>query len=108
MTDFIVATSKKLDDPVMQEWAVNFYRDLPKNAHDERARIEAAWFHEFFIAQLLDRGVNSFTNPVISGITSGTFFKSQSTHRKKLAHMAAINNRFSVCGSSAGRLIAFI
>jgi len=56
MTDFIVATSKKLDDPVMQEWAVNFYRDLPKNAHDERARIEAAWFHEFFIAQLLDRG----------------------------------------------------
>ena len=56
MFNLITAANGKLDDPVMREWAVQFYSDLPKHAYDERIRIEADWFHEFFIAQLIDRG----------------------------------------------------
>lgn len=56
MNNLIAAANGKLDDPVMREWAVHFYSDLPKHAHDERVRIETDWFHEFFIAQLIDRG----------------------------------------------------
>ena len=56
MFNLIAAANGKLDDPVMREWAVQFYSDLPKHAYDERIRIEADWFHEFFIAQLIDRG----------------------------------------------------
>ena len=55
MINLIAAANGKLDDPIMKEWAVQFYSDLPKHAHDERIRIEADWFHEFFIAQLIDR-----------------------------------------------------
>jgi len=40
----------------MRQWAVQFYSDLPKHAHDQRIQIEADWFHEFFIAQLINRG----------------------------------------------------
>ena len=56
MFNLIAAANGKLDDPVMRQWAVLFYSDLPKHAYDERIRIEADWFHEFFIAQLIDRG----------------------------------------------------
>ena len=56
MFNLIAAANGKLDDPVMREWAVLFYSALPKHAYDERIRIEADWFHEFFIAQLIDRG----------------------------------------------------
>ena len=56
MINLIAAANGKLDDPIMKEWAVQFYSDLPKHAYDERIRIEADWFHEFFIAQLIDRG----------------------------------------------------
>ena len=56
MFNIIAAANGKLDDPVMRQWAVQFYSDLPKHAYDERIRIEADWFHEFFIAQLIDRG----------------------------------------------------
>src|SRR5664280_2997887 len=56
MFNLIAAANGKLDDPVMREWAEQFYSDLPKHAYDERIRIEADWFHEFFIAQVIDRG----------------------------------------------------
>lgn len=56
MNNLIAAANGKLDDPVMLEWAMRFYSDLPKHAHDERIQIETGWFHEFFIAQLIDRG----------------------------------------------------
>jgi hypothetical protein len=56
MNNLIAAANGKLGDPVMLEWAMRFYSDLPKHAHDERIQIETDWFHEFFIAQLIDRG----------------------------------------------------
>jgi len=56
MINLISAANGKLDDPVMRQWAVQFYSDLPIYAHDERNQIETEWFHEFFIAQLIDRG----------------------------------------------------
>ena len=56
MFNLITAANGKLDDPVMREWAVLFYSALPKHAYDERIQIEADWFHEFFIAQMIDRG----------------------------------------------------
>jgi hypothetical protein len=53
----ITATANgKLDVPITRQRSVQFYSDLPKHAYDQRIRIEADWFHEFFIAQLIDRG----------------------------------------------------
>ncbi len=59
MTNLVAAANGKLDDPIMREWAVRFYDDLPSYAHDERKQIEADWFHDFFIAQLIDCGETS-------------------------------------------------
>ena len=59
MFNLITAANGKLDDPIMQEWAVRCYSDLPKNAQAERIKIESDWFHELFIAQLIDRGETS-------------------------------------------------
>lgn len=59
MINLITAANGKLDDPIMQEWAINFYRHLPINAHAERNQIETEWFHELFIVQLCDRGDTS-------------------------------------------------
>ena len=56
MFNLITAVNGKLDDPLIREWAVQFYSDLPKQAYDERIHIETDWFHEFFIAQLIERG----------------------------------------------------
>jgi len=32
MINLIAAANGKLDDPIMKEWAVQFYSDLPKHA----------------------------------------------------------------------------
>ena len=56
MFNLITAVNGKLDDPLIREWAVQFYSDLPKQAYDERIHIETDWFHELFIAQLIERG----------------------------------------------------
>ncbi len=55
MTNFISLANGKLDNPVMQEWAIRFYDNLPDNLLAEKNQIETEWFHELFIAQLIDR-----------------------------------------------------
>lgn len=60
MFNLISAAKGKLDDPILQEWAIRFYSKLPRNAQAERSQIEVDWFHEFFLAQVIDRGVTSF------------------------------------------------
>lgn len=62
MNDLISLAKGKLNDPIMQEWAIHFYSDLPINAETERNQIETEWFHEFFIAQIIDQGDNSIIN----------------------------------------------
>jgi tetratricopeptide (TPR) repeat protein len=54
MTNLITTAKGKLDDPIMQEWAIHFYSDLPNNAHLEKTQIETDWFHELFITQLIN------------------------------------------------------
>lgn len=52
--DVITAAAGKLDDPLVLDWAIGRYESLPRNAVDQRARMEALWFHDVFIAQLID------------------------------------------------------
>jgi tetratricopeptide (TPR) repeat protein len=56
MKNIIAAAKDKLDDPVIIEWAIYYYRDLPVHYQDEKNRIETEWFNEFFIAQMVERG----------------------------------------------------
>ena len=55
MLDPIISAKEKLDDPLMLEWALRYYNDLPENRLEEKARIESTWFHDLFIAQLIER-----------------------------------------------------
>lgn len=55
MLDPIISSKEKLDDPLMLEWALRYYNDLPENRLEEKARIESTWFHDLFIAQLIER-----------------------------------------------------
>jgi len=40
MINLIAAANGKLDDPLMRQWAVQFYSDLPKHAHDQEFRLK--------------------------------------------------------------------
>jgi thioredoxin-like negative regulator of GroEL len=60
MFNLISAAKGKLDDPILQEWAIRFYSKLPRNALAERKQIETDWFHEFFLAQIIERGDTAF------------------------------------------------
>ncbi len=55
MIDPIISAKEKLDDPLMLEWALRYYNDLQENNRKEKARIESTWFHDLFIAQLIER-----------------------------------------------------
>lgn len=55
MLNVVSSASGKFDDPIMLEWGLRYYDKLPKNASESRANIEAAWFHDIFIAQLIER-----------------------------------------------------
>jgi hypothetical protein len=55
MSDPIACAAGKLDDPLMLAWALGYYEDLPDSAHDSRARIEATWFHDLFLAQWIEQ-----------------------------------------------------
>ncbi|SFN05548.1 hypothetical protein [Nitrosomonas communis] len=55
MLDPIISAKEKLDDLLMLEWALRYYNDLPENNREEKARIESTWFHDLFIAQLIER-----------------------------------------------------
>ena len=56
MLNLISTANGKLDDPLIQEWAIRFYRSLPQNKKSERIQIETDWFNEIFIAQIMGRG----------------------------------------------------
>lgn len=60
MFNLISAAKGKLDDPILHEWAIRFYSKLPRNAQAERKQIEVDWFHEFFLAQIIERGDTAF------------------------------------------------
>lgn len=55
MLDSIASANGKLDDPIMLEWALRHYESLPKSAREARARLKSTWFHDLFIAQLIER-----------------------------------------------------
>lgn len=55
MSDPIACAAGKLDDPLMLEWALRYYEHLPDSARDSRIRIEATWFHDLFLAQLIEQ-----------------------------------------------------
>lgn len=55
MLDPIISAKEKLDDPLMLEWALRYYNDLPENSIAEKGRVASTWFHDLFIAQLLER-----------------------------------------------------
>jgi|CXWL01.1.fsa_nt_gi tetratricopeptide (TPR) repeat protein len=55
MRDTIASANRKLDDLLMLGWAIGYYNNLPQSAHENRSRIEVTWFHDLFIAQLIER-----------------------------------------------------
>lgn len=55
MLDPILNAEEKLDDPLMLEWALRYYKNLPENNREEKAHIESSWFHDLFIAKLIER-----------------------------------------------------
>lgn len=55
MSDLITRAAAILDDPLILDWALAHYEHLPESARDSRARIEATWFHDLFLAQLFEQ-----------------------------------------------------
>ena len=46
----------------MLEWALGYYKHLPDSARESRARIDSIWFHDLFLAQLIEQGeINSLS-----------------------------------------------
>lgn len=73
MSDLIARAAGKLDNPLMVKWALRYYDDLPKNARDSRARIEATWFHDIFMAQLIERVDTEFLSRLFRFLPSSHF-----------------------------------
>ena len=48
MLDPIISAKEKLDDPLMLEWALRYYNDLPENSIAEKGRV-ASRPHGFMI-----------------------------------------------------------
>lgn len=74
MHNFITLAKDKLDDSIMQEWAIYFYSNLPINANKERTQIETEWFHEFFLAQIIEREDTSLLNKLFRELPVKSFF----------------------------------
>ena len=55
MLDPITSAQGKIDDPLLLEWALRYYDNLPINNLEDRERIEATWFYDLFIAQLIEK-----------------------------------------------------
>ncbi len=55
MLDPIASAQGKIDGPLMLEWALRYYDNLPENNSKDKARIETKWFHDLFIAQLIEQ-----------------------------------------------------
>ena len=73
MPDVIARAAGKLDDPLMLEWALGYYRHLPKNARDSRSRIERTWFHDLFTAQLIERAETGILSRLFRSLPSRHF-----------------------------------
>ena len=56
MFDPISSARGKLGDPLILNWALSYYENLPGNAQTLRTKIETEWFHDVFIARLIDQG----------------------------------------------------
>lgn len=65
MINVITAAKGKLDNPVMLEWAVNYYDDLPESAESERSAIEETWFHDVLLAELIESGETTLLNNLL-------------------------------------------
>jgi tetratricopeptide (TPR) repeat protein len=65
MINVITAAKGKLDHPLMLEWAIGYYNDLPKNAESERAAIEETWFHEVLLAELIESDETTLLNNLL-------------------------------------------
>ncbi len=55
MLDPIASAQGKIYGPLMLEWALRYYDNLPENKSKDKARIETKWFHDLFIAQLIEQ-----------------------------------------------------
>lgn len=65
MINVIAAARGKLDNPVMLQWAIRYYNDLPKNAESERSAIEETWFHDEVLAELIDSDETMLLNELL-------------------------------------------
>ena len=77
MFNLISAAKGKLDDPILQEWAIRFYSKLPRNAQAERKQMEVDWFHEFFLAQIIERGDTTFLKRLLRTLPPQHFLSLQ-------------------------------
>ncbi|MGZ8906555.1 MAG: hypothetical protein ACXW1U_12640, partial [Methylobacter sp.] len=65
MINIITAAKGKLDNPLMLEWAIRYYNDLPKSAEDERSAIEETWFHDVLLAELIESDETTLLNDLL-------------------------------------------
>ena len=74
----------------MLEWALGYYKHLPDSARESRARIDSIWFHDLFLAQLIEQGeINSqLPVPTVSLLIPQALCKSHDLNRQALARLA--------------------
>jgi tetratricopeptide (TPR) repeat protein len=65
MINVIAAAKGKLDNPLMLEWAIRYYSDLPKGAESERSAIEETWFHDVLLAELIESDETKLLNDLL-------------------------------------------
>jgi len=65
MINVITAAKGKLDNPVMLEWAIRYYNDVPKSAESERSAIEDTWFHDVLLAELIESEETTLLNNLL-------------------------------------------
>ena len=56
MLDLIDLVSRKIDDPIVFEWAVNLYRNTRSDDDVGRRFLEEKWFNDIALGNLLNRG----------------------------------------------------
>lgn len=74
MNNIILSAHGKLDNAVMQEWAIDFYSNLAASQISLKEQIESVWFHELFIAQLIDNDETSLLIQLFRELPPKNFF----------------------------------